>query len=71
MRTRVFAESVLLLLLLLDAAISHTKHFAVTMGAAEDDWDGTVGAHSGAVDMEHEQVRCRCEQQWRLGSKDV
>lgn len=56
------AEPVLLLFLLFDIEISDTRQLEDTMGVSEDNRAGTVGAHPRSADLEHESVRCRCEQ---------
>lgn len=57
-----FAEPVLLLLLLLDTEVSNTGQFEDTMDVSEDNRTGAVGVDPRVVDLEHEPVRCRCEQ---------
>lgn len=56
MWARVFAEPVLLLLLLFDHQASHSRPLKDTMGPRADDWDGSVDSAARTVDMEHESV---------------
>ncbi len=66
----IFAQPVLLLLLLFYVEVSDSRQLEDTMGAGKDNRNITVAVDTWALDMEYEQVRCRCEQQWRLGRED-
>ena len=71
MRARVFAEPVLLLLLLFDRQARNSGPLKNTMGLGTDDWDGTVDLVARTFDMEHESICGRLQQLGRLGRENV
>ena len=71
MWARVFAEPILLLLLLFNHQTSHSRPLEDTMGPGTDDWDGTVDIVAWAIDMEHESICGRCEQFRGLGCENI
>ena len=71
MWARVFAEPVLLLLLLFDHQASHSRPLKDTMGHSTDDRHGAVDSIARAVNMEHESICGRLQQLKGLGRENV
>lgn len=62
MRAGILAQSVLLLLLLLDSQVSDAGAFTGTMGVGANHRSVTVGATAWIVDLEYESFCGGCKQ---------